>query len=151
MNSMVGRYGAQIVSEEDIRAVVEVLRSDWLTQGPLVARFEAAVAEYCGARYAVAVSSATAGLHLSTLAAGFGEGDEVITSPISLLRRQTVRPMSVQSLYSLTSAPIRAALILPRSEAVLALVLLPLCQSILLDIPATWQRSESSPKCGDLW
>jgi len=78
-------YGKQDISEEDIEAVVEVLRSDWLTQGPVVERFERAVAEYCGARYAVAVANGTAALHLAALAAGFGPGDEVITSPITFV------------------------------------------------------------------
>lgn len=76
-------YGHQDISEEDIQEVVNVLRSDWLTQGPMVERFERAVAGYCGARYAVAVSSGTAALHIAALAAGFGIGDEVITSPIT--------------------------------------------------------------------
>ncbi|MGB3492765.1 MAG: UDP-4-amino-4,6-dideoxy-N-acetyl-beta-L-altrosamine transaminase [Elainellaceae cyanobacterium] len=74
-------YGRQDISEQDIEAVIEVLRSDWLTQGPTIARFEQAVAEYCGAKYAVAVSSATAGLHIACLAAGLGEGDRLWTSP----------------------------------------------------------------------
>jgi perosamine synthetase len=78
-------YGRQSISEEDIAAVVDVLRSDWLTQGPMVERFENAVAEYCGAKYAVAVSNGTAALHLTALAAGFQAGDEVITSPITFV------------------------------------------------------------------
>jgi UDP-4-amino-4,6-dideoxy-N-acetyl-beta-L-altrosamine transaminase len=73
-------YGRQDVSEGDIAAVIAVLRSDWLTQGPAIERFEAAVAAYCGARYAVAVSSATAALHLAVLASGFGPGDTLVTS-----------------------------------------------------------------------
>jgi len=76
-------YGHQDISEEDIQEVVKVLRSDWLTQGPMVERFESAVAAYCGVQYAVAVSSGTAALHLAALAAGFKPGDEVITSPIT--------------------------------------------------------------------
>jgi len=78
-------YGRQSISEEDIAAVVEVLRSDWLTQGPTVEQFEQAVADYCGARYAVAVSNGTAALHLAALAAGFTHDDEVITSPITFV------------------------------------------------------------------
>lgn len=78
-------YGRQCITEEDIQAVVDVLRSDWLTQGPAVESFERAVAEYCGARYAVAVSNGTAALHLAALAAGFGPGDEVLTSPITFV------------------------------------------------------------------
>ncbi len=78
-------YGRQSIAEEDIQAVVEVLRSDWLTQGPVVERFEQAVADYCGAKYAVSVASGTAALHLAALAAGFHKGDEVITSPVTFV------------------------------------------------------------------
>lgn len=78
-------YGRQCITEEDIQAVVDVLRSDWLTQGPAVEKFENAVAEYCGSRYAVAVSNGTAALHMASLAAGFGPDDEVITSPITFV------------------------------------------------------------------
>lgn len=73
-------YGRQSISEDDIKAVVEVLRSDWLTQGPAVGRFERRVAEYCGAKYAVAVNSATSGLHIACLALGLGRGDRLWTS-----------------------------------------------------------------------
>jgi len=76
-------YGRQVVDEEDIRAVVNVLRSDYLTTGPKVAEFEQNVADYVGAKYAVAVSSGTAALHIACLAAGIGRGDEVITTPIT--------------------------------------------------------------------
>ena len=78
-------YGRQWIDEEDINAVVEVLRGDWLTQGPTVRRFEEALAEYCGAKYAVAVNSATSGLHIAALAAGVKEGDVGITSPITFV------------------------------------------------------------------
>jgi UDP-4-amino-4,6-dideoxy-N-acetyl-beta-L-altrosamine transaminase len=74
-------YGRQDISTADIQAVVDVLQSDWLTQGPAIPRFEQAVAEYCGVRYAVAVSSATAALHIACLAAGLGPGDWSWTSP----------------------------------------------------------------------
>ena len=74
-------YGRQSISDEDIQAVVEVLRSDWLTQGPAIERFEQAVADYCGAQYAVAVNSATSALHIACLAAGLGPGDTLWTSP----------------------------------------------------------------------
>lgn len=73
--------GRQLISSTDIKAVVRVLKSDWLTQGPKVSEFEKALAKYCGAKYAVAVSSGTAALHLAYLAAGFKKGDEIITSP----------------------------------------------------------------------
>ena len=74
-------YGRQDVTDEDIRAVEEVLRSDWLTQGPAVPRFEAAVAAYCGARHAVAVNSATSALHIACLALELGPGDRLWTTP----------------------------------------------------------------------
>lgn len=74
-------YGRHDIQLADIEAVVEVLRSDWLTQGPMVPRFEAAVAEYCGVEHAVAVNSATSALHLACLALGLGPGDWLWTSP----------------------------------------------------------------------
>lgn len=74
-------YGRQSVSEEDIEKVVNVLRSDYLTQGPTVPLFESAVAKYCGAQYAVATNSATSALHVACLALGVGPGDIVWTSP----------------------------------------------------------------------
>ncbi len=74
-------YGRQCIDQADIDAVVEVLRGDWLTQGPGVGRFERAVAEYCGAKAAVAVSSGTAALHLACLSLGFGRGDVLWTTP----------------------------------------------------------------------
>ncbi len=78
-------YGRHFIDEDDIQAVVEVLRNAALTQGPMVQAFEDAVAAYVGARYAVAVSSATAGLHLAALAAGVGPGTSLITSPITFV------------------------------------------------------------------
>jgi perosamine synthetase len=74
-------YGRQWIQEDDVEAVVKVLRSDWLTTGPVVDQFEADLAEKLGARYAVVVSSGTAALHLACLAAGVGPGDLVISSP----------------------------------------------------------------------
>ncbi|GAB1543061.1 UDP-4-amino-4,6-dideoxy-N-acetyl-beta-L-altrosami ne transaminase [Scytonema sp. NUACC21] len=74
-------YGRQSISQEDIDAVVKVLRSDWITQGPTIERFEQAVADYCGAKYAVAVSSATAALHIACLSMGLEQGDILWTSP----------------------------------------------------------------------
>lgn len=78
-------YGRQNVDQGDIDAVVEVLRSDWLTQGPTLERFEHAVAERCGAGHGIAVCNATAGLHLACLAAGLGAGDWLWTSPNSFV------------------------------------------------------------------
>ena len=74
-------YGRQSISEDDIAAVEAVLRSDWLTQGPTIARFEKAVADYAGARFACAVNSATAALHLACRALGLGPGDTLWTVP----------------------------------------------------------------------
>lgn len=74
-------YGRQSIDKSDIREVVKVLKSNWLTQGPKVLEFEKALAKYCGAKYAVAVSSGTAALHLAYLVAGLRKGDEVITTP----------------------------------------------------------------------
>lgn len=76
-------YGRQWVDEADVEAVAEVLRSDWLTTGPKVQEFEQRVAEYVGAREAVAVNSGTAALHVAAFAAGIGPGDEVITTPLT--------------------------------------------------------------------
>lgn len=78
-------YGRQHITDEDIKSVVEVLRSDFLTQGPRVPEFEQAFAEYCGSEYAVAVSNGTAALHLCALALGVGPGDIVITTPITFV------------------------------------------------------------------
>jgi perosamine synthetase len=76
-------YGHQWVDQSDINAAVKVLKGDWLTQGPKVAEFEEAMARYCGAKYAVAVSSGTAALHAAYAAAGIGAGDEVVTTPMT--------------------------------------------------------------------
>lgn len=78
-------YGRQEITQADIDAVVAVLRSDFLTQGPMVPRFEKDVAERCGARHAVAVNSATSALHIGCLALGLGPGDWLWTSPITFL------------------------------------------------------------------
>jgi UDP-4-amino-4,6-dideoxy-N-acetyl-beta-L-altrosamine transaminase len=82
-------YGRQSIDDEDAAAVLEVLRSDWLTQGPGVPGFEAALAGYCGARHAVAVNSATAALHIACAALGLGPGDRLWTSPNTFLASAT--------------------------------------------------------------
>lgn len=74
-------YGHQKIDRNDIKEVIKVLKSDWLTQGPKVLEFEKALAKYCGSKYAVAVCSGTAALHLAYLAAGLKNNDEVITTP----------------------------------------------------------------------
>lgn len=77
-------YGRQAIDESDIAAVVEVLRSDWLTTGPKVAEFERFVADYCGAGYGMDVCNATAALHLACRTVGLGTGDLAWTSPNTL-------------------------------------------------------------------
>lgn len=76
-------YGHQHITEKDIQAVERVLHSDWLTQGPAIEAFEKKVANYCGAKYAVAVTNATSALHIACKAADLGEGDVLWTSPIT--------------------------------------------------------------------
>ncbi|MDR2409284.1 MAG: UDP-4-amino-4,6-dideoxy-N-acetyl-beta-L-altrosamine transaminase [Bacteroidales bacterium] len=76
-------YGRQNITEEDIQAVVETLRSDFLTQGPKIAEFENDFAQYVGAQYAVAVSNGTAALHLSAMAVNVQPGDNVIVTPMT--------------------------------------------------------------------
>lgn len=78
-------YGRQSVSQDDIDAVTAVLRSDFLTQGPVVPRFEQAVADYCGAKHAIAANSATSVLHIACLALDVGPGDIVWTSPVTFV------------------------------------------------------------------
>lgn len=76
-------YGHQYIDEADIQAVVDVLRSDYLTCGPKIAELEKKLCDITGAKYAVVCSNGTAGLHMAVLAAGIGAGDEVITTPIT--------------------------------------------------------------------
>jgi UDP-4-amino-4,6-dideoxy-N-acetyl-beta-L-altrosamine transaminase len=78
-------YGRQDINQADIESVVAVLRSDFLTQGPVVPIFEKAITDYCGAQYAVAVNSATSALHIACLALGVGKGDTVWTTPITFV------------------------------------------------------------------
>lgn len=76
-------YGRQWIDDEDIQSVVDVLKGDYLTTGPTINKFEQALADYVGAKYAVAFSNGTAALHGACFAAGIGEGDEVITTPMT--------------------------------------------------------------------
>lgn len=78
-------YGRQDITQADIDAVVEVLRSDFLTQGPMVPRFEKAVAEHCGVPHALAVNSATSALHIACVALGLGPGDRLWTTPVTFV------------------------------------------------------------------
>ncbi len=74
-------YGRQDINQKDVQAVLAALSSDWITQGPMIEQFEKKVAEYCGAKYAVAVNSATSALHIASMAAELKEGDWLWTSP----------------------------------------------------------------------
>lgn len=78
-------YGRQDISEDDIKSVIEVLKSDYLTQGPTVPAFEQAVASYCGVKYGIAVNSATSALHIACMALDVSINDEVWTSPITFV------------------------------------------------------------------
>ena len=78
-------YGRQHISDEDVKAVVEVLKSDFLTQGPVVPRFEQALCDYTGAKNAVVTNSATTALHLACRALGLGDGDILWTTPITFV------------------------------------------------------------------
>lgn len=78
-------YGRQDINQADIDAVVEVLRSDFLTQGPMVPAFEKNIANYCNAEHAVAMNSATSALHIACLALGVGHGDVIWTTPITFV------------------------------------------------------------------
>lgn len=78
-------YGRQNITDDDIKAVVDTLKSDFLTQGPKIKEFEDDFSRYIGCKYSVAVASGTAALHLSTLALGVKPGDKVITTPITFV------------------------------------------------------------------
>ena len=78
-------YSKQLIDNKDIKSVVKVLRSDLITQGPIVKEFEKKLAKFCNAKFAVALNSATAGLHIACLALGLKKGDYLWTSPISFV------------------------------------------------------------------
>ena len=82
---MIIPYGKQNISQADIDSVIEVLKSDFLTQGPLVTKFETEVSSKCNSKYATATNSATSALHIACLALGVGRDDIVWTSPISFV------------------------------------------------------------------
>jgi len=120
-------YGRQSVDDQDVQAVIDVLRSDWLTTGPKISEFEAAFAKAVGARYAVAVSSGTAALHAAMFAASITPADEVITTPMTFaatancVRYQgaTVRFVDVrEDTLNLDSSKIEAR-IGPRTKALI--------------------------------
>lgn len=121
-------YGRQWIGEEDIRAVEEVLRSDYITCGPKVDEFERELARYTGANYAVAVSNGTAALHCACIAAGVGPGDEVITTPLTFAASANcalycgARPVFADvdpHTYNIDPASVRAH-ITPRTKAIVA-------------------------------
>ena len=91
-------YGKQTIDQDDIKAVIEVLNGDWLTQGPAVDLFEEELCKYFGADHACVVSNGTAALHLAAMALGWGPGDIIITSPITFLA-------TVNSIYYVGATP----------------------------------------------
>ena len=127
-------YGRQNINQQDIDAVIKVLRSPWITQGPAIANFESAIANYCGVKYAVAVSSATAGLHIACLALGLGEGDRLWTSPntfvasanCGLYCRAKIDFVDIDpKTYNLSVEALEQKLILADKEGTLPTVLIP--------------------------
>lgn len=121
-------YGRQWISEEDIAAVADVLRSDFVTTGPAVPRFEQALAETTGARHAVAVNSGTSALHAMYAAAGIGPGDEIVTSPLTFAATANaalylgagVRFVDVQEDTGNIDPSLVEAAITPRTKAIVA-------------------------------
>jgi perosamine synthetase len=121
-------YGHQVISDEDVAAVGEALRSDWLTTGPRVPAFEGLLAEATGARHAVAFSSGTAALHGAAVAAGLGPGDEAITTPLTfvatanaiLYAGATPRFADVTAGDLLISPDAVAAAVTPATRAIIA-------------------------------
>lgn len=121
-------YGHQYIDDDDIQAVVEVLKSDYLTCGPKIPELEKKLCELTGARYAVVCSNGTAALHIAALAAGVGEGDEVITTPITFAASANcalycgARPVFADidpETYNIDPEKVEAA-ITPRTKAVVA-------------------------------
>ena len=89
-------YGKQDINKEDIETVLETLKSDYLTQGPVVPKFENDISNFCKSSFAVAVTSATAGLHLACMALGLKKGDLLWTSPISFVASAIVLDIVAQ-------------------------------------------------------
>ena len=119
-------YGRQLIEDDDIEAVVAVLRGDWLTTGPTVPRFEAAFAEHTGAAHAIAVSNGTAALHLAAIAADLGPGDEVIVPALTFAASANcVRYVGAKVMFAdvradtmTMDAAHAASLITPRTRAI---------------------------------
>lgn len=121
------KFSVPSIGQEEIDEVVDSLKSGWLTTGPKTKRFEDLLAEYTGAKHALAVNSGTAGLHIALAAAGIGEGDEVITTPLTwaatanMIVEVGARPVFVDiddATLNLDPAKIEAALT-PRTKAIL--------------------------------
>lgn len=121
-------YGHQYIDEDDIQAVTEVLRSDYLTCGPKIGELEKKLCELTGARYAVVCANGTAALHIAALSAGVGEGDEVITTPITFAASANcalycgAKPVFADvdpETYNIDPAKVEAA-VTPRTKAVVA-------------------------------
>ncbi|WP_050463159.1 UDP-4-amino-4,6-dideoxy-N-acetyl-beta-L-altrosamine transaminase [Herbaspirillum autotrophicum] len=127
-------YGRQDINEQDIQAVVDVLKSDWLTQGPTIPRFEEAVASHCGGKYAIAVTNATSALHIACLALGVGPGDVVWTSPNTFVASSncalycgaTVDFVDIDArTYNMSVEKLREKLVLAESKGRLPKVVIP--------------------------
>ena len=127
-------YGKQTISDEDIAAVVNVLRSDYLTQGPMVGEFERAVCQYVSSEYAVAVNSGTSALHIACLALDIGPGDRVWTSPNTFVASANcalycgaiVDFVDIdQQTYNLSADKLEAKLVKAKSENKLPKVVIP--------------------------
>jgi dTDP-4-amino-4,6-dideoxygalactose transaminase len=88
-------YGHQEVSEADIAAVVEVLKSDFLTQGPVIPRFEQAIAAHAGAKHAIALNSATSALHVACAALGLGPGESLWTVPNTFVSSTSTHTLGI--------------------------------------------------------
>ena len=131
-------YGRQTIEEDDIQAVVNVLKSDYLTTGPKIAGFEKMVAEYVGAKYAVAISNGTSALHAACFAAGIKPGDEVITTPLTFAASANCIVAELRFLRML----IRELIILIQriSEEKLQIEQKRLLQFTLPDSHAIWMR-----------
>ena len=121
-------YGHQYIDEADIQAVVEVMKSDYLTCGPKIGELEKKLCDVTGAKYAVVCANGTAALHIAALCAGVGEGDEVITTPITFAASANcalycgARPVFADidpETYNIDPAKVEAA-ITPRTKAVVA-------------------------------
>ena len=121
-------YGHQYIDEADIRAVEEVLRSDYLTCGPKIGELEKKLCEITGAKYAVVCSNGTAALHIACMAAGVGAGDEVITTPITFAASANcalycgARPVFADidpKTYNISPASV-AACVTPKTKAMVA-------------------------------